>query len=667
VTTEDIVHECKFCSTKFQSRNALFRHVKTDPLCSKEAGNETFDSSMQAVRYSIALQFSYWGAPNCTAEKSGELLQQSLQVAINDLIQSNLNSSIPSQFISDTQVSIPRLRHRSLAQESGCFAANDVKVISFLAPKGLIHSNNHVDSSKDCIRSFLNEIIIRTNSILTSRHHFVRLHAIKLLPSDSKFHAERSCTQRIYHYILPLIWLPNGSELEQWWLQHSVVDGIGPHRNRAMERPPTDSLALLKKALRSAECTSMECYTKEESQRRNVKIAAGRFGKLSTKERLPWHNFADPKLRGDASPNNEPVWRVLDRARITEMLQHTDLNGEQRVSSIIEFRGDDFLPQQIRRIVGTAIAITHSWLPSSVFDSCRVSGVLIEMPLAPSNRLYLAEAKFHFDELKSNGKSIFLSDVDGVSMIDIDPPDAIKMLRNRSLQALENDCASMSERQWLVDLKAEIVPNIRNRLKTHNSTSQLDEKSSETYSDAENPSYRRTLLMLRDIVSSGQWPETSVSRTSVICNLGSNNLAKYYEKGSFTIVNPLFFQDDGKDEALRLPLANERFPDLVDAVFELESSLISKTLLGKRATSSHCAVNCNAQFKPHVDSGRGAGQSLSMIVGLGNYVGGDLVVEGDQYDIRYKPLEFDGWKLRHWTLPFSGERFSLVWFTPAKI
>jgi diketogulonate reductase-like aldo/keto reductase len=34
------------------------------------------------------------------------------------------------------------------------------------------------------------------------------------------------------------------------------------------------------------------------------------------------------------------------------------------------------------------------------------------------------------------------------------------------------------------------------------------------------------------------------------------------------------------------------------------------------------------------------------------------------HDIRYSPLQFDGWNQRHWTLPFEGERFSIVWFTP---
>jgi hypothetical protein len=60
----------------------------------------------------------------------------------------------------------------------------------------------------------------------------------------------------------------------------------------------------------------------------------------------------------------------------------------------------------------------------------------------------------------------------------------------------------------------------------------------------------------------------------------------------------------------------------------------------------------------------GAGQTLSMIVGLGAYSGGQLFVEGETFDIRYNPIEFDGFKLRHWTASFAGERFSLVWFTP---
>merc|ERR1712196_278162 len=110
------------------------------------------------------------------------------------------------------------------------------------------------------------------------------------------------------------------------------------------------------------------------------------------------------------------------------------------------------------------------------------------------------------------------------------------------------------------------------------------------------------------------------------------------------------------------PKGNSLFPELLKASFKLE-----KALCPNRVPSSTIAVNRHAQFKPHRDSGAGAGQSQSLIVGLGDYSGGEIFVEGKVHDIRYKPLEFNGWKERHYTLPFVGERYSLVWFTPIGI
>jgi hypothetical protein len=111
--------------------------------------------------------------------------------------------------------------------------------------------------------------------------------------------------------------------------------------------------------------------------------------------------------------------------------------------------------------------------------------------------------------------------------------------------------------------------------------------------------------------------------------------------------------------ACNQPKGNTLFPELMKAAFELEIAL-----LPDREPSSTIAINRNAQFRPHTDSGAGAGQSSSLIAGLGTYSGGELVVEGEAFDIRYKSIEFNGWKQRHWTMPFVGERYSLVWFTP---
>ena len=72
------------------------------------------------------------------------------------------------------------------------------------------------------------------------------------------------------------------------------------------------------------------------------------------------------------------------------------------------------------------------------------------------------------------------------------------------------------------------------------------------------------------------------------------------------------------------------------------------------------AINRRASFRPHTDAGTGLGQSLSLIVGLGDYTGGGLAVEGASVPIRYAPHEFDGWRSRHWTLPFEVSSSSKV-------
>jgi len=75
-------------------------------------------------------------------------------------------------------------------------------------------------------------------------------------------------------------------------------------------------------------------------------------------------------------------------------------------------------------------------------------------------------------------------------------------------------------------------------------------------------------------------------------------------------------------------------------------------------------VNQNYSSKPHKDIGN---IGDSEIVGLGEYEGGYLCIEeGGQVtdnDIRYKILRFNGSKKTHWTKPWEGHRYSLVYHT----
>jgi tRNA U38,U39,U40 pseudouridine synthase TruA len=195
--------------------------------------------------------------------------------------------------------------------------------------------------------------------------------------------------------------------------------------------------------------------------------------------------------------------------------------------------------------------------------------------------------------------------------------------------------------------------------------------------------YEKVLYYLRQADASGNWPSTTLKRQLVMIATEEDAEENNSKSDSLVIAHIkaknnkekrssayAFVEGQGgasgsfsvgafPGDASKQPKSNTLFPELTQAAFELEVALCPN-----REPSSTIAINRNAQFRPHVDSGAGAGQSTSLIVGIGTYSGGELMVEGEKEDIRYKALEFNGWTQRHWTMPFLGERYSLVWFTP---
>jgi hypothetical protein len=75
-------------------------------------------------------------------------------------------------------------------------------------------------------------------------------------------------------------------------------------------------------------------------------------------------------------------------------------------------------------------------------------------------------------------------------------------------------------------------------------------------------------------------------------------------------------------------------------------------------------VNDSYQTAKHKDK-HNFGDSL--IVGFGDYTDGELVVDingtEETFDIHHRPLIFNGSELPHYTKPFTGRRFSLVFHT----
>lgn len=97
---------------------------------------------------------------------------------------------------------------------------------------------------------------------------------------------------------------------------------------------------------------------------------------------------------------------------------------------------------------------------------------------------------------------------------------------------------------------------------------------------------------------------------------------------------------------------NQKFPDLFT---ECKNYMKENH---PKFTWTTIQVNKNVYCPPHVDKNN---VGPSFIIGLGDYTGGEVNIEGKTFDIR-NGLFFSGLDT-HWSEPFQGERYSLVFFT----
>lgn len=107
--------------------------------------------------------------------------------------------------------------------------------------------------------------------------------------------------------------------------------------------------------------------------------------------------------------------------------------------------------------------------------------------------------------------------------------------------------------------------------------------------------------------------------------------------------------------------ANKTYPDIYQELQIMALSICPFPV-------NSFVVNHNFQCNPHKDKNK----SDSVIVGLGDYKGGELRMskptehyggvywEVEEYDIKYKPFQFNGYLHSHWTKEFTGERYSII-------
>lgn len=79
---------------------------------------------------------------------------------------------------------------------------------------------------------------------------------------------------------------------------------------------------------------------------------------------------------------------------------------------------------------------------------------------------------------------------------------------------------------------------------------------------------------------------------------------------------------------------------------------------------THIQINKNFQTLPHRDK-RNEGDSA--IFTLGSFTGGELVIENVTHNIYKNPLIFNGYINKHWTNPFVGTRYSVIYFKNSNV
>ena len=450
--------------------------------------------------------------------------------------------------------------------------------------------------------------------------------------------------------------------------------------------------------------------------------------KTNVLKRKRYHNFTEKSMAHDYLTYRrlDRIYHRATLKFPCENFENSDKNDKNTTYLVLSMSGDLFLTGQACRIIGVLMALANGTVDPDFVDCVFDENYphLIPTPPAPIHGMLSSEVHYANQEGKTGRiLSPRVSNRFSEGWNDMATLRRVKHWRNEVYKYIDSQWTKdgwsengrlRSEEIWTKTILLPWAEKANRHLKEYRcwkmnrenpqkaTSSLLGEASIIETSIVKNKSrlaesipqqfkpidpkvpdlYIEVLQYLRKLDDSGEWPNTSSKRQLVMIstndqknkNQQPESLTMAFSKakrntktkssaysfaegqggasGSFSVG----FMPGG---AHKQPKANSMFPDLVRAAFELELKLFPE-----REPSSTIAINRNAQFRPHTDSGAGAGQSTSLIVGLGTYSGGELMVEGEMHDIRYKAIEFNGWKQRHWTMPFQGERFSLVWFTP---
>lgn len=673
---------CEFCNEEFPSKTKLFRHLAVHGVESK------------SLKPSKVVLLIGWQAPTSAADSNEYISDQEWNCLVGDTTSNAVEQAVfrAVHIVENNLSSVediagkPVDRPKGFSRGASCMQRTSALFGTEPTCHGLC--DTYCFHIRPLGAKSVDDWVSAVNSHLPSCVRI--LHGYELSSeAASSFQAETECSQRRYEYLIPL-----RAILPDDWLTQPEEPIVRKSKFRTAQ-------AL--SAATEANAHLMDIKFPLESAEGQRRIAFFRKFKEIGKSLTGRHHFHNYTIAG-AAPNDSTTVRRLDR------VYHKNLFLLQNEPWVVwSLSGDSLIRGQVRKVLGMLLAVVWEFVPMDYLLASLQEDVVCEVPSLPGWGLYLAECRY------ANWEACYpLQRVDPRRQLGEKESDAMatwnaglhahiaqsaaQVFPENFLETFRQQCVAMLDRQTrIATLRARSVQCLQTRLaqgfglsldlvqqlnENHLASSEeagveeekkADKQPADMIVSRTTPEafqalhtslsflevplahedcpalYARVLSLLRAADRSTYWPASSTARQAVVSS--SSLVEKGGRGGSFTVgVLPA---------PLAPPKGNDLFPELMHACFRLE-----RALCPHRPPSSTIAINRHAQFQPHRDSGVGQGQTESLIVGLGAYVGGEVVVDHVVHDVRYRPLEFDGWKSMHYTLPFQGERYSLVWFTP---
>jgi hypothetical protein len=381
--SEEKILECHGCKRIFNSRNALFKHIRGD-------GETVMDCSIamkskpmleEELLMTAVIRYGYFdgrtdGSINsnqATNEVVAKMIHEAFIHSVNRFLNEEDDNEIGNENVGRSQFREGKIfstialsystaaimRQPALRQDLEVIAAAS-EVLSF--NYRLTHQPTTIVRWTEHMQMWLDK---ESSSIQIKLHH-----TDCLVPRKSKFYAERSATQRSYTYLMPVTWIlpatndeadkysarrsDSISQVIEWGnnLSQRSLQQHRKHEPRAVgQSKDSPECIALKRSLKSIESVTVpnrRVRRREERDKNNddgalgdteeeeptsdtpTRLSHGRFGQLWRKEKKCCSNFSS--LTGMASsPGFEAVWRTMDRAKIVGVI---DVNGKSNINSM---------------------------------------------------------------------------------------------------------------------------------------------------------------------------------------------------------------------------------------------------------------------------------------------------------------------------------------------